>query len=403
MAQSISPYQIAVPESSLDLLRQKLALTTLPGETDFSNDSNYGAGLADIKRLVNFWKDGFDWRKVEAELNKLPHYTTTVDIEGHEELRLHFVHQRSDKPNSIPLLFCHGWPGSFIEVVKLLPLLTTSSDDEPSFHVVAPSLPNFGFSQRTSKRGFGLRQHAEACHKLMLQLGYEKYATQGGDLGFMVTRAMSTQYPAHIIATHMNFFLTISPSPTTTPMLVLQYLLGWFSASEKNGLERSRDYRVNRAGYSTIQSTAPHTPGFALRDSPMALLAWVYEKLRDWTDSYPWTDEEVLTWISIYYFSEAGPESSLRIYYEMTHEEGKIDCDIQAMNPVLRWNAVPLGLSFFPRDVIILPSSWAKTLGPVVFEKRHDEGGHFAAYERPELLARDVKAMFSQKDIRARL
>jgi hypothetical protein len=177
MASSIKPYQISVPEASLKNLQDKLELTTFPRETDFTNDWKYGASLQDIKRLVNHWKTAFDWRRAEARLNELPHFTTTVSVDGHEDdLKIHFVHERFKNANSIPLLFVHGWAGSFIEVTKILPLLTKASDDKtPTFHVVAPSVPNCGFSQRTAKPGFGILQHAKVCHKLMLQLGYIKY------------------------------------------------------------------------------------------------------------------------------------------------------------------------------------------------------------------------------------
>lgn len=399
---AVEPYQIKVPGAAIEKLKAKLELATFPAETGFSNDRNYGAPLDDIKRLARTWRDNYDWRRVEAELNeKLPQFTTTIGVEGHENLKIHFVHKEGSKLGAIPLLFCHGWPGSFLEVSKIIPLLTSGDrDDDPTFHVVAPSLPNFGFSQRTSKPGFGIAQYAEVCHKLMLRLGYDKYATQGGDWGFMITRAMGLRYPSHVLASHINFILTKPPSPLRSPLLVLQYALGWYSAHEKAGLKRTRWYRSEGNGYGQIQTTKPHTLGFALADSPVALLAWVYEKLKDWTDEYDWTDDEVLTWVSIYQFSEAGADASLRIYYETTHNTG----GGEDMTQLLEWNGkIPLGLSFFPRDVIVLPSSWGRTLGPVVFEKRHEEGGHFASFEKPEVLVGDVRAMFSKGEIRAKL
>jgi pimeloyl-ACP methyl ester carboxylesterase len=389
MSSDIRPYKIAVPDAAVELLQKKLSLATFPAETDFSDDPNYGAGLTDIKRLVHSWRETYSWRDAEAKLNKLPQFTTCVSIEGHEdELELHFVHQKSTAPDSIPLLFCHGWPGSFIEIAKILPLLTSDSGSGPTFHVVAPSLPNYGFSQRTQKRGFKLPQYAEACHKLMLKLGYNKYATQGGDLGFPVARALAVQYPEHILASHMNMIIAMEPPNASKD----------YTPGELAGLARSQDFRTNGSGYSSIHCTVPHTPGFALADSPVGLLAWIYEKLRDWTDSYPWTDEEVLTWVSIYVFSRAGPDATLRIYYEMSHKEGVRNRDDTVMGPYLAPNKTPLGISFFPKDVIVPPLSWAEALGPVVFHRRHTEGGHFAAYERPELLVEDVKEMFGKMD-----
>jgi hypothetical protein len=198
---------------------------------------------------------------------------------------------------------------------------------------------------------------------------------------------MGLQYPAHVLASHLNFVISNPPSPVWTPLLVLQYLTGRYTPHEKAGLERTQWFRNEGSGYNQIQSTKPHTAGVALADSPVALLAWIYEKLRDWSDDYPWTDEEIVTWISIYYFSEAGADASIRLYYEITHPA----VETQKMDSFLKWNKIPLGLSYFPKDVIVLPSSWGKTLGPVVFEKRHEQGGHFAAHEKPDLLVADVR------------
>lgn len=182
MSARITPFKVAVPANALETLQKKLSLATIPGKTSQSDNWLYGAPRDDIQRLVEHWQSKFDWRRAETELNKLPQFTTSISVDGHESLKIHFVHQKSSKANSIPLLFCHGWPGSFVEVTKILPLLTSDDgddddDDIPSFHVVAPSLPNFGFSQRTSRPGFGVQQHAEVCHKLMLELGYDKYGT----------------------------------------------------------------------------------------------------------------------------------------------------------------------------------------------------------------------------------
>ncbi|KAI0883655.1 alpha/beta-hydrolase [Annulohypoxylon maeteangense] len=396
----IQPYRIAVPDAAIARLRKKLELATFPQETSFSNDWGYGAPLDDIKRLAGVWRETYDWKRAEADLNeKLPQFITRIGVEGHEDdLKVHFVHKKSEKSGAIPLLFCHGWPGSFIEVSKILPLLTASDrDDEPTFHVVAPSLPNFGFSQGTSRPGFGIPQQAEVCHKLMLQLGYTKYVTQGGDWGFMISRALGKQYPAHVIGSHLNLILTRPPSLLSSPLLCLQYALGWFSAHEKIGFQRTKQFRVDGDGYSRIQGTKPHTLGISLADSPIGLLAWIYEKLWGWTDAYGWTDEEVLTWISVYAFSEAGADASVRLYYEVTHKS-------KSMDSLLEWNGkVPLGLSYFPKDVIVLPSSWGKTLGPVVHEKRHQTGGHFAAFEKPEDLVDDIKTFAKTGGLGAKL
>ncbi|KAI8960304.1 epoxide hydrolase 1 [Daldinia sp. FL1419] len=398
--ESVSPFRIAVPDEAIERLKAKLALASFPRETSFSNDGDYGARRDDVKRLATAWRDSFDWRDAEERLNgQMPQFTTMIDVEGYEELKVHFVHQRSEREGAIPLLFCHGWPGSFIEVIKILPLLTAGAgDDGPVFHVVAPSLPNYGFSQGTSKPGFGISQHAEVCHKLMLRLGYDKYVTQGGDWGYVITRAMCSKYPSHIQASHLNFILASPPTPLSAPLLCLQYALGYYTPAEKAGLERTRWYQESGSGYARIQGSKPHTLGFSLADSPVGLLAWIYEKLVDWTDEYPWTDDEVLTWVSIYAFSEAGPDASIELYYEAMHQKDIVTQN-NAISAVQTWNGkVPLGLSYFPRDLAVIPSSWGRTLGPVVFEKRHEDGGHFASFEKPEELVEDLRTMFGKKN-----
>ncbi|KAL9576155.1 MAG: hypothetical protein Q9212_007339, partial [Teloschistes hypoglaucus] len=170
----IKPYQIAVPEESLQELKAKLALTSFPDELDDA-EWDYGAPLADIKRLVKYWQEEYDWRHHEAEMNKLPQYITPISVKGFDHLDIHFLHQPSPKKTAVPLLFVHGWPGSFLEVTKILPLLANPKEGEPAFHVVAPSIPNFGFSQGVKKKGFGIPQYAETCHNLMQKLGYTQY------------------------------------------------------------------------------------------------------------------------------------------------------------------------------------------------------------------------------------
>lgn len=181
----VEPFRISVSEREITHLKEKLSSTDFPDELD-DTAWQMGVPVSSMKRLIARWKDGFDWRISEEKLNELPQYVTAIEVEGLETLQIHFVHQRSSVAGAIPLLFCHGWPGSFFEVEKILPLLTKpASGDSVAFHVVAPSLPNFGFSEGTKKRGFGLGQYAEVCHKLMLRLGYIQYTTQGGDWGFV--------------------------------------------------------------------------------------------------------------------------------------------------------------------------------------------------------------------------
>ncbi|KFA76944.1 hypothetical protein S40288_05190 [Stachybotrys chartarum IBT 40288] len=391
MASPVCPYQISVPDSAIQNLKDKLAAATLPEANGFSDDRDSGAPLSEITRLAQRWRDGFDWRKQEAQINNdLPQYTTTIKVDGFDELNIHFVHQKGVREGSIPLIFCHGWPGSFLEVKKILPLLAKS--ENPSFHIVAPSLPNFGFSDRVDKAGFGLSQYAETLHKLMVKLGYNTYVAQGGDWGYSITRHIALLYPEHCLATHINMVYFPRPPPyASRPMDALAETVLGRSEDEKKGVERGRWFMERGYGYNLLQATKPATLGFALTDSPLALLAWIWEKLHDWTDAYPWTDDEALTWISIYHFSTAGPAASARIYYEGAN------AGPEAKKKMFGWiGGVRLGISYFPRDISLPPRAWGRTLGPVVFERKHAAGGHFAAYEVPEKLVGDLQDMFGK-------
>ncbi|KAH6662678.1 epoxide hydrolase [Plectosphaerella plurivora] len=387
---AVEPFTINVPQSKLDVLHSKLDQATFPNDAPMTQDWAYGPPLADIKRLTAYWRDGFDWRAAEAKLNKdLPQFTTSVSVEGFGDLRIHLVHQRSKAPNAIPLLFCHGWPGSFLEVSKILPLLT-ATDANPSFHVVAPSMPNYAFSDSVGAPGFSIPQYAEAMHKTMLNLGYDRYVTQGGDWGFAVTRVMGNLYPEHCLASHWNYLYTPAPTLATNPLLYLRSFLP-NTAEDEMRAERSAWFVNEGVGYNKLQSTRPATLGYLLADSPVGVLAWIYEKLHDWTDSYPWTDDEVLMWVSVYVLSRDGPDVASRIYYEATHSQQTAHLARFEYN-----SQVKLGWSLFPRDLKLWPASHGHMLGPIVLQKRHPDGGHFAAWERPEVLVGDLREMFGE-------
>ncbi|KAA1473718.1 alpha/beta-hydrolase [Dentipellis sp. KUC8613] len=382
------PFTIAIPDDALALLQQKLALTRLPDELDAAGWA-YGAPLADVRRLVARWRGGYDWRAHEAQLNKeLPMFTRDVAVDGFGVLNVHYVHQRSEVAAAVPLLFVHGWPGSFLEVRKILPLLTRASKEHPSFHVVAFSLPGYGFSEGVRKKGFTMPQYAELANKLMLALGYEEYVTQAGDWGHLITRYNAAMNgPKHVKAWHCNIAYPSPPSLLRNPLQILQYLLSWYSADERAGLERTKEWMKTGQGYMAEQSTKPQTLGYSLADSPVGLLAWIYEKLATWVDDYQWEDDEILTWISIYWFSREGPAASIRIYYEII-QAGQVEN--------MPWSSIPLGLSRFPKEVAVLPRSWSRRVGNVVLEVSHDSGGHFAAHEKPEELVGDLRKMFGK-------
>ncbi|KAK8156403.1 Alpha/Beta hydrolase protein [Phyllosticta citrichinensis] len=288
-----------VEEFAIDRLQAKLAVADFPDELEDPDQWRYGAPLTD----------------------------------------------RSDVPNAIPLLFAHGCTDPFPQISRALQQHST-----PTFHVVAPSLPNFGFSSGVKEPGFAVEQYAEACHKLMKQLGYGRYVTQGGDWGFYITRAMGLLYPESCLASHINMVRAFPPNVAS------------YSEAEKQGLERSAWFVKDGAGYNLQQRTKPQTIGYALTDSPVACLAWTYEKLHDWTENYPWTDDEVLT----DRLSDWVPKAKL-------------------------------GVAHFPKELTVVPRSWAHTLGPVVHESEHSGGGHFAAWERPDDLVRDLQALFGKK------
>lgn len=397
----IEPFTISIPDSALADLKTRLSLARFPDEIDGA-EWEYGAPLADVKRLTSHWKDQYNWREAEAKLNALPNYRTTIQCKGFEPLKIHFVHQRSSTKNAIPLLFVHGWPGSFIEATKIWEKLASpdragGSSNAPAFHFVALSLPNYGFSEGSKKKGFALAQYAETCHKLMVKLGYDEYVTQGGDWGYYITRAMSLLYPRHCKATHVNMDQGEAPSWATHPTLALQHAVTPYTAGEKAGLARTKWFLEQGSGYRAQQSTKPQTLGYGLADSPTGLLGWLYEKLHDWTDAYPWTADEVCTWTSIYWFSTAGPAANLRIYYEATHAWD--DPATRVTRDRTRQyigGGVKLGLSHSPQELRVLPSVWTRTQGDVVFEKLHDRGGHFFAYENPDLLIADVREMYGR-------
>ncbi|THU96132.1 alpha/beta-hydrolase [Dendrothele bispora CBS 962.96] len=392
-----TPFRISVPDSQLDLLQKKLSLATFPDELENSG-WRYGAPLADVKRLVTRWREGYDWRGEEAKLNEeLPQFTRDIEVSGgHGKMNIHYVHKRSEVENAIPLLFVHGWPGSFIEVRKILPLLVQASPDGkfPSFHVVAFSLPGYGFSEAPKKPGFTLERYAEIGNKLMLALGYNEYVTQGGDWGAFITRKIAQIYGGkNSKAWHTNMPLTAPPTLTSQPFFYLQQLFRPFAAAEKAALERSLSFQKEGMGYWMEQSTQPQTLGYSLADSPVGLLAWIYEKLVSWTDGYPWGDDEVLTWISIYYFSRAGPTAAARIYYEVFHSpDGLGSPDMLKNNPT-----IPMGVSVFPKELVFAPKSWIPSSGNLVYINEHTGGGHFAAHEKPELLVGDLRKMLGRK------
>ncbi|OGE53634.1 hypothetical protein PENARI_c007G04542 [Penicillium arizonense] len=410
---SVAPYTIAVPNEQLEQLNRKLEHATFPDELDASG-WDMGVPLDEIKRLVTVWRDSFDWRAQEHRLNEqFKHVSIKVGVDGFGELDIHAVHHRSENPKAIPLLFIHGWPGSFLEATKLIPLLAKDDEDGPVFDIVVPSLPNFGFSQGVNKRGFGLAQYAETLHKKTSPSTNPDPAIQGGDWGSMIARSISQYYPEHTQAIHLNFVPVIPPYPWRSPYQFIKSLLSVpFSAKDRGFIARSLGYFTRDNAYMKVQETRPQTLGYGLHDSPVGLLAWIYDKMHSWSDEYPWTDEEILTWVSVYYFSTAGPMASTRIYYEASapkrydgecNSEGeklqKVDSRYISLQQVLGARApqnVRFAVAQFAEELVMFPMAWYRSIGNVVRETEYDHGGHFAAWEVPELLAADLKAFLGK-------
>ncbi|MCJ1389521.1 hypothetical protein MMC18_002378 [Xylographa bjoerkii] len=388
----ITTFKIAIPDDKVKRLKQKLSLTDFPDEVVDADDPwSRGSPLAVVKRLALYWEKEFDWRKAEAELNEIPQYITKIEVKGFETYDVHFFHQPSAITNAIPLLFVHGWPGSFIEVTKVLPHLIQGGKDFPAFHVVAPSLIDFGFSSASKKKSFNVDQHAEACHKLMHALGYNEYVVQGGDLGYLIARFIALKYGSkHCKAYHINSAVPSQPTATSHPDIFAKANATLLSETEIAGIKRAELFSKEGNGYYREQATKPQTIGYSMTDSPVGLLACIYEKLHDWSDNYPWTDDEILTWVSIYYFSRAGAAATSRVYYEMEHRQPAAFVAAQA------YTDVPLGIARFSKDLILLPKLWNHTMGPIVFESEYEIGGHFAAWERPDAVVHDLRTMFKE-------
>ncbi|KIW09246.1 uncharacterized protein PV09_00170 [Verruconis gallopava] len=390
------PFKIQISDQELEILRQKLELARLPDQPE-GYTIKQGVPVPEISRIVEHWKTDFlpKWREHEAKLNELPMFTRPVQSQGFGTLDIHFIHATSKAENAIPLLFVHGWPGSFIEASKIVSKLTDPGEGKQAFHVVAPSLPNYGFSEGVKKRGFNLAHYGHVCNQLMLDLGYDQYVAQGGDWGSIITRIMGRFHADHMRAVHVNMLAFQPSNVLKQPWLLLTALLPsfWPTKLERQGLKNGVQYTVDGNKYYEIQRTRPQTVAYCLSDSPVALLGWVYEKLIHWTDDYPWTPDEILIWISIYWFSRAGPGASVRTYFE-AHDEDAQWRGAETEYRFWDWQKALLGTSQFPRDIINIPRFLARTLGKVVFERQHTSGGHFAAWERPDELVADLQDMF---------
>jgi microsomal epoxide hydrolase len=377
-------FEIRLDDSLLDDLRERLARTRFPGQIEGAG-WDYGTDLAYLQELCAYWRERFDWRAQERALNALPQFRT--EIEGRS---LHFVHARSPHSGAFPLLLTHGWPGSFYEFNKIVEPLTRpeahGGRSEDAFHVVAPSLPGYGWSEAPRTRGFDARRIAEVEAELMRRLGYARYGAQGGDWGALVTSWLGAIDP-HVAAIHLNMLVGGPPPGEAHPEAGLD-------AQELADLADVARFRRDEVGYQQIQSTKPQTLGYALSDSPAGLAAWIVEKFRTWSDcdgdvEKRFSKDELLTNIMIYWAS-GSIASSLRLYYEMRA------AGAAALPPRVE---IPTGCAVFPREIYRLPRRWSEARYKIARWTRMPRGGHFAALEEPELLVDDLRAFF--RDVRA--
>lgn len=393
---SPKPFKIAISDEFLDATKSKLKAARFPGELELPSGEkwSYGTPLQTVQTLATYWRDTYDWRKAEARLNEMPQFTVDVKAPDHESINVHFVHKRSSRPNAMNLLFIHGWPGNFTEVEKVLPMLTEPSDGSQAYHVVAPSLPGFVFSSSPKEPGFDLFAMAATLNQLMIDLGYNKYISQGGDWGSHISRSIAIKHSDHCVAIHLNMFMTAPPSKYN-PFEAAKYLVGGYSEQEITQLRETQHFMDHESGYQSIQcntpllpilyhtdcllATKPQTLNYGLVDSPVAMLAWIREKMETWTDDYAWTSDEILTWVMLYY---ATGKPATHIYKESRQNRGKVaNAHIE----------IPVGVSVFPKELYKVPRSWAEKIANIVSWKVHDKGGHFAATERPEVLVADFQ------------
>jgi pimeloyl-ACP methyl ester carboxylesterase len=334
--------------------------------------------LATVQKLARYWGTEYDWRKVEARLNAVPNFMTEID-----GLDIHFIHARSKHENALPVIITHGWPGSIVEFHKVIGPLTDPAkyggNASDAFHVVCPSLPGYGWSGKPAKNGWNVERIADAWGQLMARLGYGRYFAQGGDWGSAVTTAIGARDPDHCIAIHLNM-VSARPDPETMNDL---------TDREKSALEGMQYYQDWDSGYSKEQSTRPQTVGYGLVDSPAGLAAWILEKFWAWTDSngHPenvLTRDEMLDDIMFYWLPKAGA-SSARLYWESFSRGSRMDVTI------------PVGGSIFPREIFRTSRRWADKRFPNInYWNELEKGGHFAAFEQPEIFAQELRTAFRQ-------
>jgi pimeloyl-ACP methyl ester carboxylesterase len=375
----VQPFDIEVPQARLDDLRERLARTRWPDEIRDAG-WDYGTNLSYLKELVDYWRTGFDWRAQEKALNAFAHFRANID-----GLDIHFIHERGHGPNPTPLIITHGWPSTFYQMHKLIPLLTDparcGADPADAFDVVVPSLPGYGFSTRPTERGMSKSGIARIWSRLMTEgLGYTRFGAQGGDIGTGITTSLALLFPEQLIGIHLTDPAWPYLGPGTRDL----------SAAERAYDEDEARWQRDEGAYGELQATKPQTLAYGLNDSPAGLAAWIVEKFRAWGDcdgdvERSFTKDELLTNLTIYWATET-INSSIRLYYESRRNPAPFKQGERV--------TVPTAFAIFPKDIDQPPREWAERSYNVARWTQMPRGGHFAALEEPELLAQDIRAFF---------
>jgi pimeloyl-ACP methyl ester carboxylesterase len=383
-ATAIRPFRIEVPEEQLAELRRRLAATRWPSR-ELVADRSQGVQLATIQALARYWASEHDWRACEARLNALPQFTTEID-----GVDIHFIHVRSPHEGALPLIMTHGWPGSVIELLETVGPLTDPTahggSAEDAFHLVLPSLPGYGFSGEPTELGWNVGRVAQAWAQLMRRLGYTRYVAQGGDVGAAVTDVMGRQAPEGLLGIHMNLLVTVLAGPQPAE-----------SEQERAAADQLATFRQSGFGYFLEMATRPQTIGYALLDSPLALAAWLldhdtdsyYKISRAFVDGQPagnLTRDHIVDNITLYWLTGTGA-SAARSYWE--------DAKARASGEAPPEVSLPVGFTTFPGEIWRTPRSWVEGSYPnVTYFNEVDRGGHFAAWEEPELFTTELRAAF---------
>jgi pimeloyl-ACP methyl ester carboxylesterase len=387
---AIRPFKVNIPEAALSDLRQRVRATRWPDKETVA-DQSQGVQLAKIQTLVQYWGTGYDWRKAEARLNGLPQFVTKID-----GLDIHFIHVRSRHPHALPLIITHGWPGSVLEVEKAIGPLTDptayggSADD--AFDVVIPSMPGYGFSERPTGTGWDPERIGRAWAVLMQRLGYTRYVSQGGDWGSVVADAMGRQAPPGLLGIHVNM-------PATVPDNVVKALTDGdpvpvgLSPAEAAAFDSLSNFFTKNAGYGVMMVTRPQTVGYGLTDSPAGLAAWMYDKFAQWTYSggepeRSLSRDEMLDDITLYWLTNSAV-SSARLYWE--NNNNNFGAAAQKTSEI----SIPVAVTVFPGEIYRAPKSWTEhAYSHLIYFNEVEKGGHFAAWEEPELFASELRAAF---------